>query len=262
VAVTTKPESQGHPALVSDGAGGAIIVYEEFASGGTRCDIYAQRTNVYGYMQWNSSGVALCTSQEDQESPIVVSDGVGGAIVAWYDDWDDSGENYDIYAQRVDASGAVRWMANGVAICTATGLQEDLAIASDSTGGAIVTWCDEGGDNDDIYAQRVLSCGITVDVPHPDPDHARVLIQNVPNPFKSITRIAFSLERETLVRLQIFDGQGHLVRTLVDDIRQPNRYVEYWDGMDDDGRQMPSGVYFCQVKAGDLIEAKRMVLVR
>ena len=66
--------------------------------------------------QWTADGVALCTAANDQINPQIVSDGSGGAIITWQDY---RGGNYDIYAQRVNASGAVQWTADGVAVCTA-----------------------------------------------------------------------------------------------------------------------------------------------
>ena len=80
--------------------------------------------------------VPLCTATGNQYSPTSVSDGAGGAIVAWYDS---RSGTYDIYAQWISAGGTVQWAANGVALCSATGEQQNPRIASDGAGGAIVT---------------------------------------------------------------------------------------------------------------------------
>ena len=155
--VCTAVGGQESPAITSDGAGGAIITWADYRSGGA--DIYAQRVNASGAVQWTANGVALCTATGDQGPPTIVSDGAGGAIVTWYDYR--SGSNYDIYAQRVNASGAVQWTANGVALCTATGNQYSTTMTSDGASGAIVTWHDyRTGSYADIYAQRVNASGV------------------------------------------------------------------------------------------------------
>ena len=148
--------NQGTSAIASDGAGGAIVTWSDGRSGDPmNYDIYAQYVNASGAVQWTADGVALCTAAGNQGTPVITSDGAGGAIVAWDDRRSDDPVNYDIYAQYVNASGAVQWTADGVGLCTATGDQELPAIVSDGAGGAIVTWEDVRSGNFDIYAQRV-----------------------------------------------------------------------------------------------------------
>ncbi|MBI4725788.1 hypothetical protein HY768_00945 [candidate division TA06 bacterium] len=120
VPICTAADSQQCPTIVSDGAGGAIIAWQDYR--GTDYDIYAQRVSASGVPLWTANGVAICTNTGGQRFSTVASDGAGGAIITWRDAR--SGTNYDIYAQRVSASGVPLWTANGVAVCTATGHQE------------------------------------------------------------------------------------------------------------------------------------------
>jgi hypothetical protein len=157
VALCTAANNQFYPTLVSDGAGGAIVTWEDYRTS-TNYDIYAQRVSAAGVPQWTANGVALCTAASDQGYPTIASDGAGGAIVTWEDLR--SGTSNDIYAQRVSAAGVPQWTANGVALCTAVGDQDNPTIASDGAGGAIVTWYDfRSGTSNDIYAQRVERFG-------------------------------------------------------------------------------------------------------
>jgi predicted lipoprotein with Yx(FWY)xxD motif len=155
VALCTASGEQIYPTIISDGAGGAIVTWQDSRSG--NYDIYAQRVNGSGAVQWTTDGVALCTAIGDQLNPTITPDGAGGAIVTWEDQT--FGNNNDIYAQRVNASGTVQWTYNGVALCTATGYQGNPIIISDGAYGAIVTWYDRRSGNSDIYAQRVDSSG-------------------------------------------------------------------------------------------------------
>jgi len=115
-------------------------------------------------LQWNANGVLICSAAYHQTMPVGISDGSGGATVAWID-----GRNgdSDIYAQRISAAGAAQWTSNGVAICAAqrrqswgSGLIPTRKIVGDGIGGAIITWQDgrDSGD-DNIYAQRINASG-------------------------------------------------------------------------------------------------------
>jgi hypothetical protein len=138
------------PQITPDGAGGAIITWRDSRSGVN--DIYVQRVDASGNVLWTADGVAICTATAHQYEPQITWDGAGGAVMTWHDD---RTGNTDIYVQRVDASGNVLWTADGVAICTATGNQDDTQITSDGAGGAIITWRDYRNGTADIYAQSV-----------------------------------------------------------------------------------------------------------
>jgi hypothetical protein len=154
IAICYYAGDQAYPVVVSDGAGGAIIAWQDYRGG--FYDIYAQRVTSSGSVLWTANGVPLCTAAYGQISPRIVSDGAGGAIVAWQDL---RTTNYDIYVQRIDAAGVVRWTTNGVSLCALAGEQAYPSIAQDGAGGAIVAWQDARGGTGDIYAQAVDSSG-------------------------------------------------------------------------------------------------------
>jgi hypothetical protein len=155
VAISTAANDQFSPTITSDGSGGAIITWHDYRSG-TNNDIYAQRINSAGVVQWTTDGVAISTAANDQFSPTITSDGSGGAIITWYDY---RSGNYDIYAQRINSAGVVQWTADGVAISTAADDQYYPTIVSDGSGGAIITWEDYRSGPADIYAQRIDNAG-------------------------------------------------------------------------------------------------------
>jgi hypothetical protein len=156
IPVATEAGHQQYPVAAPDGDGGTILAWQDKRDG-VDYDIYVQRIDASGNAVWTAGGVAVCTATAGQSKPDIVSDGAGGAIIAWYDLR--GGSNYDIYAQRVNGLGNVLWTANGVPLCTAAGQQQDPKVASDGSGGAIVTWHDSRGANMDVYAQRVNSSG-------------------------------------------------------------------------------------------------------
>jgi hypothetical protein len=156
VAICAAANTQDSPTIAPDGAGGAIVTWEDLRSG-TSFDIYAQRVNAAGVAQWTGDGVLLSAAANDQDTPTIVSDGAGSAIVTWQDYR--SGTNFDIYAQGVNAAGVPQWTGDGVALSTAASDQVSPTIAPDGAGGAIVTWQDSRSANVDIYAQRVSAAG-------------------------------------------------------------------------------------------------------
>lgn len=148
------------PHLTTDGAGGAIVTWNDTRA--ILSDIYCQRLSPSGALLWNASGVALCTAGGPQHDETLIPDGAGGAIVTWWDRRDNAAAVIgDIYAQRVNSAGTVQWASDGVPICVATGSQQYPMIASDGSSGAVITWADarNGSSNRDIYAQRVDADG-------------------------------------------------------------------------------------------------------
>jgi len=88
------------------------------------------------------------------------------------------------------------------------------------------------------------------------------LDQNYPNPFNPVTTISFVLNERTQARLSIYDTEGKLVTTLVNDELGPGLKVVTWDGKDDRGHQVSSGVYLCRLTAGKRTLTKKMVLIK
>jgi hypothetical protein len=89
------------------------------------------------------------------------------------------------------------------------------------------------------------------------------LHQNHPNPFNPMTTLSFDLPRDAAVTLSIYDVSGRLVRTLIGQERLTVGRHEYsWNGRDERGRQVPSGIYFYKLAGEDFVQTNRMVLVR
>jgi len=88
------------------------------------------------------------------------------------------------------------------------------------------------------------------------------LYQNSPNPFNPRTQIKFSLAQNGPVQISIYDVNGRLVKTLVNGVRQANTYVETWDGTNDHGQKVGSGVFWAQMKAGSFVSNKKMVILK
>ncbi|HER43998.1 MAG TPA: T9SS type A sorting domain-containing protein [Candidatus Eisenbacteria bacterium] len=91
---------------------------------------------------------------------------------------------------------------------------------------------------------------------------AVVLHQNVPNPFNPTTVIRFELPAPASVRLVVFDIRGRLVRTLVNGELPAGGKEIAWDGRDDDGRIVASGVYLYRLETPGTTVSRKIVLLR
>ncbi len=86
--------------------------------------------------------------------------------------------------------------------------------------------------------------------------------QNYPNPFNPTTTIRYSLANPVKVELKIYNILGELVRTLVNKEQPAGRHEASWDGKDESSRNLPSGIYLYQIKAGDFTKKMKMLLVK
>jgi hypothetical protein len=153
---------QEQPVLVTDGAQGALMFWQD-ARNGSNYDIYGQRINSSGGIpsssNWVANGNPISTVTGNQYTPVAVSDRAGGAIIVWQDGRQGGG-NYDIYAQRVDGDGNRLWAPAGVPVCVAANNQINPSIVADGSGGAYIAWQDyRKGNEYDIYVQHLTASG-------------------------------------------------------------------------------------------------------
>ena len=201
VLICTAIGSQSYTQLVSDGAGGAIIAWRDYRS--DNADIYAQRVDANGRMLWKNDGVPVCTAVGSQPYTQLVSDGAGGAIIAWYDERSGRKFRWDIYAQRVDASGRMLWENDGVLICRAA---ESISfpLISDGAGGAIIAW-----EEQSIYIQRVDANGRML---WKDDGPSRFIVVNGKTLWKNYGICVFTALYATASKPQLAsDGEGGVI---------------------------------------------------
>ncbi len=156
VAVCTEASAQDYPQVAPDGAGGAYVVWQDVRAG--VLDIYAQRVNASGVAQWTGDGIPVCTAADTQDFVQMIPTGAGGSILAW-EDRRFGASNADIFAQRLDGSGAAQWTADGLAVCLAAGNQTHVQLVPDGSGGAVLAWEDLRNFGYDVFIQRLDAAG-------------------------------------------------------------------------------------------------------
>jgi hypothetical protein len=216
VAVCSAAGDQAYQGLTSDGAGGAIVAWLDLADTG----IHAQRVDAAGTAKWTAGGVVLCPSIVGQPylnsslQPIrPMADGAGGAIVPWF-----GTPNSDVYAQKVNADGAVQWGTGGAALSTANHVQADPRIVTDDAGGAICAWGDgRSGQGWDVYAQNVKEDGTLGGTALATSEPALVgafgLRLAGRNPFRGRLAVAFSVPDNSSATIELFDLGGRLIES-------------------------------------------------
>ena len=90
----------------------------------------------------------------------------------------------------------------------------------------------------------------------------QIQLNNYPNPFNPTTTINYTVLQEAPVEIKIFNVKGELIRTLVSDNKQPGNYSAVWDGKNNRGSILPSGVYFYILRTGNATSSKKMVIIK
>ena len=245
---------QIEPTISVSGSGDFIIAWADWRN--SQSDIYAQRYNstgeteginfrvnsATGYISWRYPSVALTPSDE--------------FVITWT-------HNNDIIAQEYNSSGVAvdgNFLVNNYS--TASQNRSDVS----STGAyTYFVWQDyrNGVTNPDIYA-KVVTWGWS-EVPEDREDGVSgefALGQNYPNPFNPQTSISFHLKQSGKVSIRVYNILGQRVRDLVDGYYQNGEHKADWDGKDDNGKDVSTGIYFYQIKTENSIQAKKMVLLR
>lgn len=171
--VCVLPDYQSPGYLAPDGAGGVLLYWTDYRPSPTATDPYVQRVNPDGTLPpgWAVGGMPATLTPDTQQLgpmhyPGVVSDGAGGAYVAWDDFRSDAINLQDVYVQHLLADGGIApgWPPDGRPACIAPLARSGNAVLRDDQGGMVVVMGDSRrghpvyGDVD-IYAQRITPAG-------------------------------------------------------------------------------------------------------
>ena len=164
VPLCTASGNQYPRSIVSDGHGGAIVVWvDERDSLATLGDLYAQHVRSDGSLAWTTNGSPISFNAAAQDDPVIATDGAGGCVAAWVDARNGP---LEVFAAHLDSTGAGFWGESGVRLSTRSTYQYEPAIAPDSAGGAYVAWIDSLVAPKQVRGQHVRSNGTLAWDPH------------------------------------------------------------------------------------------------
>ncbi len=242
----------------SDGGFILLGLTESFGEGGS--DFALIKTDSLGNQSWiRTHGQAY-----DDEGYCVRESSEGGYIL-FGSTMSYGSEIWDYLLVRTNDRGAEMWHQ------TYGGSLPDVGFSAEETlnkgyilAGGSLTY---GAGNFDFWIIRVKKDPTGIEdgspgAPGPSIPKAPLLHQNHPNPFNPMTVIGYSLAGETGVKLKIYDISGRLVRTLLDRTDRAGSHAVTWDGRDDRGLPVGSGIYIYTLEAGNTKQSRKMVLLK
>lgn len=153
--VSPYPANQTNFSMVSDGFGGVVIVWEDGRKGNDNPKIFAQRINLRGEPLWGLDGLQICDNGGAQRNPKLISDRKNGFYVVWQDSRKGHNET-DLFAQHINLSGRLNWMAEGLPIVTHPNQQKNVTLATDEKHYLYVMWEDfRNGLYWNLYGQKL-----------------------------------------------------------------------------------------------------------
>jgi uncharacterized delta-60 repeat protein len=167
----------------------------------------------------------------------------------------------DFYIIRTNASGDTLWTK------TVGGdfYERSYSIKQTSDGGYIIAGRTDsyGAGSDDFYIVKLAPDDPSaIDNSGGTRPTAISLGANYPNPFNPGTTINYTLDRRAHVTMEVFNILGEVVRTLVDETKSAGTHQTIWDGNDDSGRPVPTGIYLYKMQADGYVQAKKMLLLK
>jgi hypothetical protein len=114
----------------------------------------------------------------------------------------------------------------------------------------------------DIFGLPATGGGGPALVDPPLPGYRWALAQSAPNPCVTGTEIRYETGCQVRVSIRIYDALGKEVRTLVNAVKQPGQHAVHWDGYNDSGKPVTSGVYFYKMEAGDFTATRKLLVLR
>jgi uncharacterized delta-60 repeat protein len=244
--------------ITADGSGN-VYVTGNSDSTATGLDYVTIKYNPNGDVAWlrryNGPGNGI-----DRAWAIAV-DGSGNVYVTGRSGGSGTSDDYATVKYYPDGDTAWLTRYNG----PGNGNDHAFSMALDSSDNVYVTGESQGDETDYDYC-TIKYFQTPSDVREESGDREKPsefdLSQNYPNPFNPFTKIEFTLARSGFVTLRIYDTLGRRVRTLVSEELSSGYKLVMWDGKNDAGDEVASGVYFYQLKVGDFSEPKKMLLLK
>jgi len=221
----------------------------------TGLDFWLVKTDSDGNKEWDKTFKGGVYQAGYQKAWSVQQTSDNGYIMAGYTY--SLGEWNDFWLIKTDQKGNTEWDK------ILGGPLDDKAYSVQQTidGGYILAGYTQsfGAGNSDVWLIKLKGDGVRVEENQPK---AYSLLQNSPNPFNASTTISFTLPASSFTQLIIYNITGQKVRQLVAETMTAGIHNVMWDGMDDSGNAVSSGVYISQLSNGKLVANGRMVLMK
>jgi hypothetical protein len=235
--------------------------------------IYGQKFSYAGQRLWGDSGKVFEPLVTDDTSffDIIVKPGPENDVAVLYvKSFSVVGPNH-VRAMRIDNDGNFVWDDEKIVLSSVPSDKYNLAASDFAHNQWIAVWADGRNsppDQDEfgIYAQNINSDGslglAVIEKGKGELASSLTLYPISPNPSGSEITIRYALPEETKICLKVYDASGTLVRVLADKEQQSGVHSIFWNGRDERGRALSSGVYFARLECGREQMMEKIVMVR
>lgn len=233
--------------------GGFVVAGYTKSYGAGLYDMYLLKTDSLGNMEWEETygGSDMDTGRSVEQLPD------GGFIIAG------STKNfgavlYDVYLVRTDADGGVIWTE------TFGGAEYDYgeSVQQTTDGGYIIGGYTKSYGSGEFDFYLIKTEPDMTGIEETGSQEIITFFGNEPNPFRNFTTVEFNLTQSGIVDISVYDVNGRLIKTLETQNREVGVHNVIWDGMDNAGMEVTSGIYFCLFRTNDAFTARKMCLIR
>ncbi|MDP3113719.1 MAG: FlgD immunoglobulin-like domain containing protein [Candidatus Cloacimonadaceae bacterium] len=252
---------QEQPAIVP---GGNDITFAWCENINGMFDIIAQKYSLDGNPLWGNLGYFVVQKDSTQSNPSVGRFANGGVVISWTEYY--SIES-DIYYKYIKPDGTFVSQNIGGDIITAAGKGQYKPYTAVLGESALVIWADgrSSGKTEilGLYAQKLSNGTVSIDDQNIPAAAPFTLMQNFPNPFNPNTTIKFNIKDTNRdYQLSIYNIKGQVVRNLHSGKLASGTQSITWNGKDDSGNGVASGIYFYRLSDGSQSQSRRMLMMK
>jgi hypothetical protein len=230
--------------------------------------LYLQKLDAQGNLLLGEYGVLITDNIQYSYDAQLVKFSSGAMACIWSGYYPQLNGYKDVYMRHISPSGQMIGSASTI-LCSAW-LEQDNVKADAVGNTALIAWSDgRAGILDSeyfvssIYATRIFSSPVSTDDTLSPTSNQPELYANFPNPFNPVTTIAFSLPESNVITLSVYNLKGQKVKTLVPNSAMPaGLHKVVWNGCDETGKPVGSGVYFYTLETTDHKSTKKMLLMK
>lgn len=237
------------PSLTSSRRGHLHLVWRDTRDGNS--EIY-YKEYVPG-VGWDAVDTRLTVNASSQQDPQADADPLDNVYVVWTDARNGSTNPDIFYKERKAGAWGAETSLVGAASDTTNSRQRFAAITHDGIGQSYVMWTDErlpSSNGKNLEAFYKIGFGFVTAVETTERPAMARMLRNYPNPFNPRTTVEFTLSKDATVSLRVYDPRGRLVRTLLESYVAAGKHSVAWNGRNDAGVSVGSGVYFLRLQAG------------
>lgn len=222
-------------------------------------EVRAQKISFTGEKIWNEEGLLLSSMSNDDNQSRLKHLNEDYIAVFWAEGESCSEKTYKVDLMSND--GSLLLGENSLALTEHDVEQYDIQTVNLADNKIMLIWEQNYQGPNTLYAQMIDFSAVDNETNDVSP-MTMTLRQNYPNPFNPETNISFNITKLGKVKLEVYNLKGQKVKTLVNSNFEVGKHTVVWNGKDDGGKQVASGIYFYRLKNGTNSSTRKMILMK